>query len=94
MITPDEAVDLLRESVLTINEELEKDPAPARRQELEVSRTSLLTQIDTIVATQLDSGARAVRVAADALQAVVLTGNTDPLAIIVRQLREAATDDA
>jgi hypothetical protein len=94
MITPDEAVDLLRDSVLTITEELEKNPTPARRQELETSRTTLMTQIDTVVADQLDSGARAVRAAADALQAVVLTGSTDPLAIIVRQLREAAIKNA
>jgi hypothetical protein len=90
MITPDDAEDLLREQVLTIDEELDKNPAAGRRQELESSKASLMAQIDAIDATDLESGARAVRAAADALQTVVLSGSTDPLAIIVRQLREAA----
>lgn len=90
MITPDDATDLLRESVLTINEELEKGPSAERRQQLEASRANLMAQIDAIAEGDLAGATQAVRAAADALQAVVLTGSTDPLAIIVRRLRDAA----
>jgi hypothetical protein len=89
MITPNDASDLLAAQVATIDDELDNNPAPARRQQLEASRTTLMAQLDTIDEEELDSGARAVRAAADALQAVVLSGSTDPLAIIFRQLREA-----
>ena len=89
MITPDDASDLLAAQVATIDDELDNAPAAARRQELEASKTILMNQLDTIDPVDLDSGARAVRAAADALQAVVQSGSTDPLAIILHQLREA-----
>ena len=89
MITPDDASDLLAAQVATIDDELDKNPTAARRAELEASKATLMNQLDTIDAADLDSGARAVRAAADALQTVVLSGSTDPLAIIFRQLRDA-----
>jgi len=89
MITPDDASDLLAAQVATIDDELDGAPAAARRQELEASKAILMNQLDTIDPADLDSGARAVRAAADALQTVVQSGSTDPLAIILRQLREA-----
>jgi len=89
MITPDDASDLLATQVATIDDVLDKNPTAARRAELEASKATLMNQLDTIDAADLDSGARAVRAAADALQTVVLSGSTDPLAIIFRQLRDA-----
>jgi hypothetical protein len=90
MPTADEAIELLEDSVLKIDEELAKNPSAERKQELETSRETLMAQIDNIDAVGLSAVAAAVKASADALQTVVLSGSTDPLAIVVRRLRQAA----
>ena len=90
MPTPQEASDLLKESLAAIDDELQKNPTPARKSELEKARQEINDQLDVLQAAALHQAAGAVKKAADALQKVVESGSTDPLAILVARLRELA----
>ena len=83
---PDDAETLLFDSLAVIDDQLAQNPAADRKTKLEKARQDVNDQLDDLQARQLHDAALAVERAANALQLVVESGSTDPLANVLKSL--------
>jgi hypothetical protein len=79
---------LLFDSLAVIDDELAKNPIPQRKETLEKARQDVNDQLDVLQARQLTNAVIAVKRAADALERVVQSGRTDPLANVLDNLKD------
>jgi hypothetical protein len=89
----EDAETLLFDSLAVIDDELARGPTADRKKVLDKARQEVNDQLDDLQARQLTTAAAAVKRAADALEKVVASGSTDPIANVLKSLKKFLKPD-
>jgi len=89
----EDAETLLFDSLAVIDDELAQGPTADRKKALDKARQEVNDQLDDLQARQLTTAAAAVKRAADALEKVVASGSTDPIANVLKSLKKFLKPD-
>jgi len=89
----EDAETLLFDSLAVIDDELAQGPTADREKALDKARQEVNDQLDDLQARQLTTAAAAVKRAADALEKVVASGSTDPIANVLKSLKKFLKPD-